>query len=429
MTVPRGDTLAKARTQPKATTGTATLQRQWRQTCVLAWRDFLHEWRVSLCLVLALAAVLAPLLVLFGLKSGIVTTMSERLKADPRNLELTLRGHYQLDPEWFRNVAARPDVRFMVPRTRILAATLSLETAAGSSLLDLDMIPTAAGDPLLGTGLRPIEGLTEILLTQTAAGKLNARVGDRVTATVSRRLNDQAQAVQVMLTVAGIVSESAFGRDAVFVSLPLLVATEDYRDGYQVAEFATGDGSRERPAVRSFASMRLYASQLDDVAPLAEWLRDQGLEVVTRAKDIETVKAIDRVLTFVFVILASIGVVGYLLSLATSLWANVDRKRREIALLRLIGLGTAPVVGFPAIQAALVAIGGVALAAVVYVAVAAAFNATFASELNREEFVCRLALSDGVAAGLLTLVFALVASVVGGYRAAKIDPAEGLRAL
>jgi putative ABC transport system permease protein len=425
MTLPKGDTRPKARPLP----GSATPLRQWRQTCVLAWRDFLHEWQVSLCLVLALAAVLAPLLVLFGLKSGIVTTMSERLKADPRNLEITLRGHYRLEPEWFRQLAVRPDVRFLVPRTRLLAATLSLETAASASLLDLDMIPTAAGDPLLGPDLRPLEGLTEILLTETAAGKLNVRVGDRLTATVSRRLNDQAQAVQVMLTVAGIVSESAFGRDAVFVSLPLLVATEDYRDGYAVAELGAGDGRRERPAVRSFASMRLYARQLDDVAPLAAWLRSQGLEVVTRAKDIETVKAIDRVLTFVFVILASIGVVGYLLSLATSLWANVDRKRREIALLRLIGLGTAPVVGFPAIQAALVAVGGVVLAAVVYVAVAAAFNAAFASELNREEFVCRLAFSDGVAAGFLTLGFALIASVVGGYRAAKIDPAEGLRAL
>jgi putative ABC transport system permease protein len=410
MTLPKGDTRPKARPLP----GSATPLRQWRQTCVLAWRDFLHEWQVSLCLVLALAAVLAPLLVLFGLKSGIVTTMSERLKADPRNLEITLRGHYRLEPEWFRQLAARPDVKFLVPRTRILAATLSLKTAAG--------------DPLLGADLRPVEGLSEILLTETAAGKLNARVGDRLTASVSRRLNDRAEAVQVMLTVAGIVSESAFGRDAVFVSLPLLVATEDYRDGYAVAELGAGDGQRERPAVRSFASMRLYANRLDDVAPLAEWLRGQGLEVVTRAKDIETVKAIDRVLTFVFVILASIGVVGYLLSLATSLWANVERKRREIALLRLVGLGTAPVVGFPAIQAALVAIGGVALAAAVYVAVAAAFNAAFASELNREEFVCRLALSHGVAASLLTLVFALIASVVGGYRAAKIDPAESLRA-
>lgn len=409
--------------------GTPTRLRQWRQTGILAWRDFIHEWRVSLCLVLALAAVLAPLLVLFGLKSGIVTTMSERLKADPRNLEITPRGHYRLEPEWFHQLGTREDVRFVVPRTRILAATLSLESKTGSRLLDLDMIPTAAGDPLLSPDLRPLERLTDIFLTETAASKLNAAIGEHLTATISRRLDDQPQAVQVSLTVAGIVPESAFGRDAVFVSLPLLVASEDYRDGYAVADLGAVNGRGERPAMRPFASMRLYAQGLDDVAPLATWLRDQGLEVVTRAKEIETVKAIDRVLTFVFVILASIGVVGYLLSLATSLWANVDRKRREIALLRLIGLGTAPVVAFPAIQAALVAIGGVVLAAAVYLAVAAAFNTAFANELQREEFVCRLAFSDGVAAALLTLGFAVMASMVGGYRAAKIDPAEGLRAL
>ncbi len=382
-----------------------------------------------MCLVLALAAVLAPLLVLFGLKSGIVTTLTERLKSDPRNLEVTLRGHHRLEPEWLQQAAARPDVRFLAPRTRILAATLSLESPAGTSLLDVDMIPTAAGDPLLDAHLRPPDELAEILLTETAARKLNASVGGSLTATVSRRLDERAQAVKVALTVVGILPESAFGRDALFVSVPLLAATEDYRDGYAVAELGVSDGARDRPAVRSFASMRLYAKELDDVAPLAEWLRDQGLEVVTRAKEIETVKAIDRVLSFVFIILASIGVVGYLLSLATSLWANVDRKRREIALLRLIGLGTVPVVGFPAVQAALVALGGAALAAAVYIAVAAAFNAAFANELHREEFVCRLAFSDGVAAVFLTLGFALAASVVGGYRAAKIDPAEGLRAL
>ena len=36
----------------------------------LAASDFLFEWRLTSCLVLALAAVLAPLLVLFGLKYG-----------------------------------------------------------------------------------------------------------------------------------------------------------------------------------------------------------------------------------------------------------------------------------------------------------------------------------------------------------------------
>ena len=158
------------------------------------------------------------------------------------------------------------------------------------------------------------------------------------------------------------------------------------------------------------------------------FLFDQGFEVATRAKEIETVRTLDRVLSFVFVVLATISGGGYLFSLAASLWANVDRKRREIALLRLVGLGTGPVIGFPVVQAVLVALAGITLSTLLYLGVAAAFNAAFVSQLGRDEFVCRLSLRDGAAAAALTVLFAAAAAMVGGYRAAKIDPAEGLRA-
>ena len=41
----------------------------------LSFRDYSHEWRMSGCFILALASVLAPMMILFGLKFGIVTTM------------------------------------------------------------------------------------------------------------------------------------------------------------------------------------------------------------------------------------------------------------------------------------------------------------------------------------------------------------------
>jgi len=403
--------------------------RQWRQACRLAFRDFLHEWRVSLCLIFALAAVLAPLLVLFGLKSGIIATMTERLRADPRNLEITLRGHQRLDPAWFAAARARPEAGFVLPRTRLLAATVSLESTGGAGLPDIDMLPTAAGDPLLPAGTAPAEGLRQILLTATAAGRLKVQTGDGVTGRVFRRLGDRPQTLVLPLTVTGIVPETAFGRDAAFVSLDLLTATEDYRDGAAVPALGVRDGdTAAAPAARVFASARLYARGLDDVAPLAAWVRDQGFEVSTRAKEIEAVKALDRVLAFVFLVLASIGVGGYLFSLAASLWANIDRKRKEIALLRLVGLGTGPVIGFPVAQAVLVALAGTALSTLLYLGVAAAFNTAFVDQLGRDEFVCQLSLRDGLIAAVLTLLFAVAAAMVGGYRAAKIDPAEGLRA-
>jgi putative ABC transport system permease protein len=128
-----------------------------------------------------------------------------------------------------------------------------------------------------------------------------------------------------------------------------------------------------------------------------------------------------------FLVIAGVGVLGFLLSLAASLWANVERKRRELAILRLVGLRTGPLMAFPAAQALMIALGGLALSAALYAGVASLVNTALAANLGRDELVCRLQAGDAIVAGLLTILFALAASAVGGYRAAQIDPAESLR--
>jgi putative ABC transport system permease protein len=394
--------------------------RQWKETAILAWRDFVHEWRVSLCLVFALSAVLAPLLVLFGLRTGIVTTMTERLQADPRNLELVIRGNHRFDQRWLDTLTARADVGFAVPRTRTLAD--------GRFLHDIDLIPTTAGDPLLAGAPTPA-GLHDVLVTHTAGAKLGVGPGSRVDGLITRRIDTRAEAVRVPLTVVAVLPETVIRGDAVFASTALLFATEDYRDGARVPELGADTGIGERPRERRFANVRLYARGLSDVAPLALQLRGEGLDVVTRAKEIASVQAIGRVLTLIFAVLAAIAAGGYLLSLAASVWATVERKRKEIALLRLIGLRSGPLIGFPVVQALLVAIGGIVVSGALYLIVATAFNRLFAAELAEREFVCRLFVGDALAAALLTVVLAIAAAVVGGYRATRIDPAERLREL
>lgn len=400
---------------------------QWRRTANLAWRDFAHEWQVSLCLVLALAAVLTPLLVLFGLKSGIVTTMTQRLKADPNNLQVIVKGNNRLEPAWLEQLRNRNDVGFLIPRTRTLAATVDLVAPENRSVPEADMIPTAAGDPVLPSGMPVPSGLRDTVLSHTVAVKLGVSVGEDVEGIVRRRYDEQAQFVVLPLRVVGILPEASFSGDAAFLSLSLLVATENYRDGFRVPELDVDDGTAVSDGPRTFAGVRLYARSLDDVAGVAAVLRGDGLDVVTNAKSIETVRAIDRVLSFIFYVIAGVGVTGFLLSLAASLWANVDRKRRELAMLRLLGLRTGPLIAFPASQALIVALGGFVLSVLLYIAVSSVFNAALAEDLGRDEFVCRLFVDDGIVAGILTILFALGASAVGGYRAVKIDPAESLR--
>jgi putative ABC transport system permease protein len=289
------------------------------------------------------------------------------------------------------------------------------------------LIPTAARDPLLA-GVTPApQGLAEAVLTHTAALKLGAAVDETLEGIVRRRLGGEGQSLSLALRVRAILPETAFGRDAVLVDLPLLVALEDYRDGLRVPALGVDAGAEAPAGARSFAGVRLYARALEAVPGLAERLRAEGFDVVTRAAEIERVRAIDRVLSFMFSVIAGVGVTGFLLSLATSLWANVERKRRELGMLRLVGLGTGPLVAFPATQALLIALGGLVLSALLYAGVAAVFNTALATGFQRDELVCRLLVQDGVKAALLTLVCALGASIGGGYRAAKIDPAESLR--
>lgn len=398
------------------------------QSVGMAARDFRHEWRISACLILALAAVLTPLLVLFGLKLGIVSTMSERLLQDPRNLEVILVGSGRLEADWFNAVQARPDVAFIVPRTRSLSATLDVQADGGKTLTAVEMVPTAPGDPLVGKAVPPLTGSGAVLISHSAARSLGVDVGGRITAVVSRTLRGERQAARFGLMVAGVLPESAFGRDGVFVTNELLVATEDFRDGYAAPLLGGSADDPARPAgPRAYASARLFAKGLDDVGPLADWLRGQGMEVRTHAAEIETVKSIDRVLSFIFGVIAAIAVAGYGLSLSASLWANVDRKRKDLALLRLVGFPRGAVMAFPAAQALLVALIGCALSLLAYGGVSWLFNRALADNLADNEFVCRLpplyaALAVG-ATGLLVLF----ASFMGAYRASRIDPAESLR--
>lgn len=401
--------------------------RQWRSVARLAGQDLVHEWRVSLCLALAIAAVLAPLLVLFSLKSGIVDTLTARLKSDPRNLEIVWRLNSSLDPDWLERLRSNPQVGFAVPSTRTLAATLDLAAADGKGLQDVDLIPTDMGDPLFGVADAVPEGMGKLALTYEAAGKLGVSAGMNVEGVVYRNIHQQRQVLRLPLRVSAVLAESHYSGWGAFVSLPLLEALERYRDGYAVPELGAADGAAYTSGSSRYARLRLYARNLEAVRGLAESLREQGYDVSTRSKDIELVRNIDHALSFLFRLIAGVGVAGCVLSLGASLWANIERKRRELALLRLLGIRNRPLAGFPAVQAAGVAAAGIALSFAAYFAAAEAINRTFRADLGREEFVCRLLLRDGVSAALLTETLAVLAALIAMAAVLRVEPGESLR--
>ena len=141
----------------------------------LAWQDYRCDARLSWCAILALAAVIAPLLVLFGLKFGLVTTLTERLERDPTVREVIPLGGARFNLQSIEALALREDVGFVIPRTRQIAATADLQGPRQS--LSVEMLPTAEGDPLLD-GLPEPADAHAVLLSQSAAEKLGVAAGE-----------------------------------------------------------------------------------------------------------------------------------------------------------------------------------------------------------------------------------------------------------
>jgi putative ABC transport system permease protein len=160
---------------------------EWHDVARLAFRDYSHEWHISGCFILGLAAVLAPLLVLFGLKYGLVTSMLTALAEDPEKRELKPLGSGHYTAAWFRGMRARPEVAFVSPRTRTLAATLELSSKTAPVILPAELIPSGQHDPLLKGLQRRPAGLHEVVLSRSAAERLKVRKGAVIEASLSRQ--------------------------------------------------------------------------------------------------------------------------------------------------------------------------------------------------------------------------------------------------
>jgi putative ABC transport system permease protein len=390
--------------------------------------DYAHERLLTLCAVMGLAAILAPLLVLFGVKSGIINTMADRLVKDPRNLEISPIGSGRYSREWFSTEGKLPEVAFLIPQTRSIAANMILSNLDGNRLntLAVDLIPTGEGDPLLEKwGKIPIHN-TEVVLSASAARKLNLHAGQTIIGRVGRSAAGKKEQVSVDLKVVALLPIEAFSRDAAFVRLALLQATEDYRDGFSSKVFSW-PGKTPPAGPKEYPSFRLYARSIHDVSVLRDRLESQDLEIYTRAEEIEVVQSLDRSFNLIFKIIAIVAVCGYFASMASSVLANVNRKNRHIGITALIGFSTKNIIWFPIVQAIATSILGTGLAAGLYLISALVINRLFIQYISKNESVCQLSLYHLMMAFILTLILSILASGYAAFRVAKIEPSKVIR--
>lgn len=602
-----------------------------RRIPYLAAAHLRHEWVLTLCLVIALAAVISPLLVLLGLKHGTIQTLRERLVEDPVFREIRPTQTREFSPEWFTDLASWPGVGFLTPTILPLSSVLSVLLPASSGTALFDLIPTAPGDPLLLENGGTVPGEGEVVLTVEAARRIGVDVGGEITARVTRSRGGRGEAVEARLRVVAVLDQRAGTLPRVYALLSFVLDVEAYKEGYaapargwagetpqpypsfdgavlllpvplqpivrsglaintgfgRVAEIApervrdliglvppegfacyelpapgqpvtasslravdqklrghsrvllpyvrdavlrvgevqlrpvglsldetqagllgleptpwpgfsgrlpegsamvdclwpaadgrglgetvdvrssglaevgfflrvAGDTALDRPIVSSellgvlrtaaqravtfdresesfrmarggYRGFRLYARSIDDVPGLYRRLKDQGVEVAAEVEAIERIRVLDQGLTRLFWLIATLGLFGGTGVLVASLYAAVERRRRDLGVLRLLGFARRHVFFFPMAQGLIIAALGLAAGFGGYAVLAGAINRAFAMDLAPGEAFCILPGGYVPLFCLSTLALASLASLVAAWRATCIDPAEVIR--
>lgn len=394
----------------------------------LAVRDLKHEMRLTLVTVLSATVALAPLIILFALKVGLVDTMRAGLASDPANLELTMRGggDPKFDEAWFENMEQRPETGFVVPLTRGTVARAVLRNLDDDTSLpfEVPLIPSAIGDILLErNGLVPPSDL-QVVLTTRVAEILKTSVGDKLQIVIGRTDGPRREVEELELVVTGVLPLSASRGQRAYVALDLLTAIEDYREWQRVDQFGwTG----RAPTDDAFADFRLYARDIDNVEPLRKLLLGQNIETDSAANRIQVIRSIDQNLGLIFQVLLILILFGFATALALNQLASVARKSGHIAVLRLLGYGGRELMLFPIIQSAVIALAGALLALLVFAMSSQALAAILGDLIDDDTAVTHLPYTYYIVIPLGSVFIAVIASTFAAYQILKISPAKEMR--
>ena len=373
-----------------------------------------------------LAAVLGPLLLLYGFKFGVIAALLTALRDDPTNREIVFRGNYPLAQSDIDKYRALPQVAFVAPATRAISARIEITGPAPDPQTTISaIVPSGAGDPLLPAGMKLKDD--EIALAAPLAERLKAKTGDVVKGRNTRQSDNGSEAIEFEFKVAHVIDRRFATGSRAYVSTEVLFQLEDFLDGYEVpSRGVAGKPIGER--VGAVQSMRMYARTIEEVPDLDRTLSAGGFNIFSKADDVAGILGLNRSLEAVFGLIAGIGSFGYAVSLAASLLGNIAHQRKLLSLIRLMGAPRYALLLFPLAQGLTVASVGFALSSGLFFAVSWFANTRFAAYVPLQTDVCRLSPEHFAMAmgGTLAIVGTVVLWV--GRTLLTVSPAEVLHA-
>lgn len=249
----------------------------------LAIYDLVHEWILSLCLVLAFAAVIAPLLLLMGLKHGTIATLRHKLIQDPVYREIRPAQTREYPAQWFGDITARPEVSFLTPTILAASSIISVVDPATRVTKIYDLLPTGPGDPLLLENGGEIPERDQCVVTAAAGDELNLSRGDILKVRATRSSRGRREFGEASLQVMSILNPRASGIPRVYAPLSFVLDVESYKEGLAAPSRGWAGGTL-RPYF-SYDGILLVLPQ-----PLSP-VKESGLIINTGLTSIEKIDA------------------------------------------------------------------------------------------------------------------------------------------
>lgn len=213
------------------------MTRRWLWSIRFALAEIRHEWLFALGVAFAVCSVITTTSLLWGTRSGMITSMRNRLMRDPTVRELAAVENVSLARRWFDDLLKDPRVDFLVPsvgRINLDGTVTTTTTPVRKS--DAAYIPTAPGDPL-GGGLR-VSNMPKqpvpCIVSAMVAEELGAGEGAILRIEVTRNDNGGIVRAPLDLRVERVLGINESRRRLVFLPLAIIESIETFKKGWAV---------------------------------------------------------------------------------------------------------------------------------------------------------------------------------------------------
>jgi len=328
-----------------------TFRPQIRTIVRYAVADMWSEPLVSSLTALLYCVIIAPVLLLFVAKIGVISAMVEDLAKDTRNREVRIRGEYALDQQELDALTALDSVGFLVPEPAFVVRSWRWrkEGTEPGPLVTLDLRTTQAEDPAFDPQTRLPEGFEEAALSESAARALEASIGDTIRVTLNRTpKSGRLEAQRISVVVVAIAPATRWVGETVFVSPSLGRAVEEYT--WFVADPGPGWPDAVANPDAPWKSIRIYAPTVREAPALRDALVARGYDASIRTDQIDNVLRLETGLNGLFSGVLLVSACGFGAATFLTQWVSAARKRRDYALMILSGFAKWDVVMFPIAQ-------------------------------------------------------------------------------